>query len=151
MGLLQKKVIVPTKLNGFYNCSILNCKEVENEQGGYAQITFKVTDTRNYTYTIFPSESDGLVDENGNLRIAKWTDEFGKEHKGSQYNYVIVSLLNQLNIKEDAEDVDLGELCDYAINNNKTISLEFKYNVDSGKMNIAFKVQPKQESGVGAF
>lgn len=148
MGLLQKKVIVPTKLNGFYNCSILNCKEVENEQGGYVQITFKVTDTRNYTYTIFPSESDGLVDENGNLRIAKWTDEFGKEHKGSQYNYVIVSLLNQLDIKEDAEDVDLGELCDYAIANNSTISLEFRYNNDAGRMNVAFKTAPKQEDEV---
>lgn len=134
MSLLNKKVIVPEKLNGLYSCTVLNYVPVENDKGGYIKVTFKITENRNYDYIIFPSESDGLLDENGNLRVTKWTDQTGKEHKGSQYNYVISSLANQLDMNGE---LDLVTLLEAAKEN--PIGLMFTYNQDLGRMNVAFR------------
>lgn len=137
MSLLNKKVIVPEKLNGLYSAKVKEYAEVENDKGGYVQVVFMLSSNREYTYTIFPSESDGLLDESGNLRISKWTDEMGKEHKGSQYNYVISSLAGQLNLPGEQ---DLATLLDAA--KETEIGLSFSYNQDVGRMNVSFKSLP---------
>lgn len=141
MDLLNKKVIVPEKLNGLYSCTVLDYSPVENDKGGYIKVTFKVTENRNYDYIIFPSESDGLLDENGNLRVTRWTDETGKEHKGSQYNYVISSLANQLGMNGKLDLVALLEAA-----KETPIGIVFSYNQDLGRMNLAFRDLKVQES-----
>lgn len=143
MSLLDKKVIVPKKLNGLYSVTVLDYTEVENSQGGYIKVTFKVTEDRNYDYVIFPSESDGILDDNGNLRVTKWTDVAGKEHKGSQFNYVISSLASQLDMNDE---LDLATLLDAA--KETPVGLNFSYNQDLGKMNVAFKALPKIEEAL---
>lgn len=140
MSLLNKKVMVPEKLNGLYSCTVLNYSEVENENGGYIKVTFKITEHRSYDYVIFPSESDGLLDEHGNLRVAKWIDEAGKEHKGSQYNYVISSLSSQLDMHGDLDLVNLLEAA-----KETPIGVMFTYNQDLGKPNVSFKELIKDE------
>lgn len=134
MGLLNKKIIVPERLNGLYQATVLSYTDVENREGGYTKITFKVTENRNFDYIIFPSDSDGLRDSNGNLRITKWVDEAGIEHKGSQYNYVMSSLASQLNV--DGE-LTLTDLLDKA--KTEPIGIEFSFNEDVGRMNASFK------------
>ena len=140
MSLLKTKVIVPEKLNGLYSCTVLNYSEVENDKGGYIRVTFKVTENRNYDYIIFPSESDGLLDENGNLRVAKWIDEAGKEHKGSQYNYVISSLCGQLAMNGELDLVTLLEAA-----KETPIGVAFTYNPDLGRTNVSFRELVKDE------
>lgn len=143
MSLLKNKVIVPEKLNGLYSCTVLNYSEVENDKGGYIRVTFKVTEKRNYDYIIFPSESDGLLDENGNLRIAKWIDVAGKEHKGSQYNYVISSLSSQLDMNGELDLVTLLEAA-----KETPIGMLFTYNQDLGRMNVSFRELVETEGAV---
>lgn len=143
MSLLNTKVIVPEKLNGLYSCTVLNYTEVENTKGGYVRVTFKITDNRNYDYIIFPSESDGLLDENGNLRVTKWTDAAGKEHKGSQYNYVISALSSQLDM---AGELDLVVLLEAA--KEKPVGIAFNYNYDLGRMNVSFRELAESEGAV---
>lgn len=143
MSLLNNKVIVPEKLSGVYSCTVLNYSEVENDKGGYLRITFKVTDSRNYDYIVFPSESDGLLDDNGNLRVAKWTDAAGKEHKGSQFNYVISALSSQLGLTGELDLVTLLEAA-----KEKPIGVAFNYNYDLGRMNVSFKELVEQEEAV---
>jgi hypothetical protein len=143
MSLLKTKVIVPEKLNGLYSCTVLNYSEVENDKGGFIRVTFKVTENRNYDYIIFPSESDGLSDENGNLRVAKWIDEAGKEHKGSQLNYVISSLSNQLGMHGELDLVVLLEAA-----KEDPIGVAFAYNQDLGRTNVSFRELVKDEEAV---
>lgn len=144
MSLLDKKVTIPEKLNGLYSCTVLDYTEVENTQGGYIKVTFKVTENKNYDYIIFPSESDGLLDENGNLRVTKWTDVAGNEHKGSQFNYVISSLASQLGV--EGEETNLPDLLDIA--KETPVGINFSYNQDLGKMNVSFKMLPKTEEAL---
>lgn len=143
MSLLKNKVIVPEKLNGLYSCTVLNYSEVENDKGGYIRVTFKITENRNYDYIIFPSESDGLLDENGNLRVAKWTDAAGKEHKGSQYNYVISALSSQLDMNGELDLVTLLEAA-----KETPIGIAFTYNQDLGRMNVSFRELVEDEEAV---
>ena len=55
MSLLNKRIL--PRLEGEYVAKVASYKEIENEQGGYVEVTLILPD-RDYKYCIFPTQVD---------------------------------------------------------------------------------------------
>ena len=110
MSLLNTKSL--PALTGERVAVLKSYKEVENNQGGYVNLSFQLED-REYNYPLFPGRGDAA---------------------GKQINYFMSAIRNQLGLKDGV--LELGEILESM--KDKEIKIWFSYNNEYQRMNVEF-------------
>lgn len=110
MSVFTNKVL--PALKGKHEAKVKSFREVENAQGGYLEVIFKLQD-RDYTLNIFPGRGDTT---------------------GRQVNYITGAIRRQLGKEQEA--LSLTEVLEIA--KTTPINIWFSYSQEYGRMNVNF-------------